>query len=71
MIRLLSTDFDGTLTGAYPEGGRCVPSLARELEAVSKVGGIWAVNTGRSLESALDGLRQLEAPMAPDYILTS
>jgi hydroxymethylpyrimidine pyrophosphatase-like HAD family hydrolase len=71
MIRLLSTDFDGTLTGAYPDGGRCVPSLARELAAVSKAGGIWAVNTGRSLESALEGLRELEAPITPDYILTS
>jgi len=71
MIRLLSTDFDGTLTGAYPQSGRCVPSLARELEAVSKSGGIWAVNTGRSLKSALDGIRELEAPIAPDYILTS
>lgn len=71
MIRLLSTDFDGTLTGAYPDGGRCVPSLARELAAVSRAGGIWAVNTGRSLESALEGLRELEAPITPDYILTS
>lgn len=71
MIRLLSTDFDGTLTGAYPRSGRCVPSLSHELEAVSKSGGIWAVNTGRSLESALDGIRELGAPIAPDYILTS
>lgn len=71
MIRLLSTDFDGTLTGAYPFGAPCVPSLARELAAVSSGGGIWAVNTGRSLEAALDGLRQLEAPIAPDFILTS
>ena len=71
MIRLLSTDFDGTLTGAYPHGGPCVPSLARELQEVSLAGCVWAVNTGRSLEAALEGLRQLSAPIAPDFILTS
>ena len=71
MIRLLSTDFDGTLTGAYPDSGPCVPSLAHELGVVSKEGGIWAVNTGRSLDAALDGVRQLAAPITPDFILTS
>ena len=71
MIRLLSTDFDGTLTLAYPESTRCVPSLAAELSAVRSTGGLWAVNTGRSLVSALDGIRELQAPVSPDYILTS
>ncbi len=70
MIRLLSTDFDGTLTG-FPHGERCVPALASELSAVVSSGGLWAVNTGRSLESALDGLRLLAAPVEPHYILTS
>jgi len=70
MIRLLSTDFDGTLAGD-PHGERCVLALASELTAVVKEGGIWVVNTGRSLESALDGVRKLGAPVAPDYILSS
>jgi hydroxymethylpyrimidine pyrophosphatase-like HAD family hydrolase len=70
MIRLLSTDFDGTLADTlYPE--RCVPSLERELTAAVGEGALWAVNTGRSLESALDGLRRLGVPLIPDYILTS
>jgi HAD superfamily hydrolase (TIGR01484 family) len=70
MIRLLSTDFDGTLTDSlYPE--RCVPALERELTAAVGNGAIWAVNTGRSLESALDGLRGLGLTVTPDYILTS
>ena len=34
-------------------------------------GALWAVNTGRSLESALDGIKRLGAPMMPDYILTN
>ena len=70
LIRLLSTDFDGTLVGGV-WGGECAPVLARELALVVGEGAIWAVNTGRSLESALDGLRQFEAPVAPHYILSS
>lgn len=70
MIRLLSTDFDGTLIGGvWGEG--CAPILARELSTVVREGTLWAVNTGRSLDSALDGLERLGAPVAPDYILTS
>lgn len=71
MIGLLSTDFDGTLTHAYPASTRCVPELAEELSAVCSAGGLWAVNTGRSLQSALEGIRELRAPVPPDYILTS
>lgn len=71
MIRLLSTDFDGTLAG-FPHGEqRCVPSLAVELGAVTREGAVWVVNTGRSLQSALEGLEHFRAPVAPSYILTS
>jgi len=70
MIRLLSTDFDGTLADTiYPK--HCVNSLDRELIAAVREGAIWAVNTGRSLESALDGLSRLGASVVPDYILTN
>jgi HAD superfamily hydrolase (TIGR01484 family) len=70
LIRLLSTDFDGTLVGG-DWGEQCAPVLASELAATVAGGAIWAVNTGRSLQSALDGLRKLGAPVTPDYILTS
>jgi hypothetical protein len=69
-IRLLSTDFDGTLAGGA-WGERCAPSLAAELTSVLGEGALWAVNTGRSLESALEGIRQLAPPGMPHYILTS
>ena len=69
-IRLLSTDFDGTLVGGK-WGEACAPTLARELLALMEKGALWAVNTGRSLESALDGIHRLGAPVLPDYILTS
>ena len=70
LIRLLSTDFDGTLAGGV-WGEKCAPALARELAAVVSSGALWAVNTGRSLEGALEGLRQLGAPVQPHYILAS
>ena len=70
MIRLLSTDFDGTLTDSlYPD--HCVPFLSQELAAAIGGGALWAVNTGRSLDSALDGLNRLNLGIKPDYILTS
>lgn len=69
-IRLLSTDFDGTLTGGIP-GERCVPELESELGAAISEGTVWALNTGRPLEAALEGIAGLEIPLSPHYLLTS
>lgn len=69
-IRLLSTDFDGTLIG-HPGDGRCVPELADCLARFSASGGLWAVNTGRSLEHAIEGLEWFAAPVQPDFLLTN
>ena len=69
-IRLLSTDFDGTLAGGS-WGEKCAPTLYEEIDSVARMGGLWVVNTGRSLESALDGVSRLSAPVTPHYILTS
>lgn len=70
LIRLLSTDFDGTLIGGE-WGDSCAPVLASELIATVGEGAIWTVNTGRSLESALEGLLKFGVPLSPEYILTS
>lgn len=69
-IRLLSTDFDGTLIGHF-SGGRCTTALADVLAAHKRLGGYWAVNTGRSLEHAIAGIAQFHAPVAPDFLLTN
>ncbi len=68
-IRLLSTDFDGTLIG-HPSDGRCIPALARALAGFKASGGLWAVNTGRSLAHAIEGLEIFHAPVEPDFFLT-
>jgi HAD superfamily hydrolase (TIGR01484 family) len=69
-IRLLSTDFDGTLVahGNDPVlDAECMDYIA-ELQAS---GVLWAINTGRSVELLESGLADLEFPIHPDFILTS
>jgi HAD superfamily hydrolase (TIGR01484 family) len=69
-IRLLSTDFDGTLIGHSPDL-RAATSLAQALTDLRKGGVLWAVNTGRQLWFALEGLEKASLPHDPDYVLTS
>ena len=70
MIRLLSTDFDGTLVDHFASPP-VAPALFALFADLQRCGALWAVNTGRDLAFALDGLRQFEFPMEPDYILTN
>ena len=69
-IRLLSTDFDGTLI-AMGSRGRCSADFAAALEELTRSGGLWAINTGRTLDHAIDGLELFDAPVAPDFLLTN
>lgn len=68
--RLWCTDFDGTLT-EFEGDGRCPVALAELLMRHRARGGLWAINTGRTLESMLEGLDQFGAPAPPDFLLTS
>jgi HAD superfamily hydrolase (TIGR01484 family) len=69
-IKLLSTDFDGTLIShvSEPVLDRDCMELIRELQAS---GVIWAINTGRSVDLLESGLAHFEVPIRPDFILTS
>jgi HAD superfamily hydrolase (TIGR01484 family) len=69
-IRLLSTDFDGTLVSRVSEpvlDTDCM-ELIRDLQAK---GAIWAINTGRSVDLLESGLTDFSFPFRPDFILTS
>jgi HAD superfamily hydrolase (TIGR01484 family) len=69
-IRLLSTDFDGTLVahGSDPLLDRgCMDYI----EKLQKNGGVWAINTGRSVDLLQSGLNDFDFPIHPDFILTS
>ena len=70
LIRLLSTDFDGTLV-AHPSDGRCSANFAGVLLAHKEVGGLWAINTGRGLDHAIEGVGIFRAPVDPDFLLTN
>jgi HAD superfamily hydrolase (TIGR01484 family) len=69
-IRLLSTDFDGTLVA---HGSDPVLDLGclKCIEEMQADGVVWAINTGRSVELLESGLTDLEFPIHPDFILTS
>lgn len=70
MIRLLSTDFDGTLVDHYAD-----PPVERELiECVAELradGAVWAINTGRAVHHIEEGLEEFGFLIRPDFILTS
>src|ERR1043166_249987 len=69
-IKLLSTDFDGTLVSRVSEpvlDRKCM-ELIRELQST---GTVWAINTGRSVDLLESGLVDFEFPIRPDFILTS
>lgn len=69
-IRLLSTDFDGTLvcrTGEPFLHTECM-ELIRDLQ---QQGAAWAINTGRSVDLLESGLLDFSFPFRPDFILTS
>ncbi len=68
-IRLLSTDFDGTLIGHEPDS-RTAASLAGALTGLRERGAVWAVNTGRQLWFALEGLEHAHLPHDPEFVLT-
>ena len=69
-IRLLSTDFDGTIvcrTGEPFLHTGCM-EIIQELQ---NQGAAWAINTGRSVDLLESGLLDFSFPFRPDFILTS
>lgn len=68
-IRLLSTDFDGTLVN-HEVKPPIVPELFRALQELRAAGVQWAVNTGRTLAHIEDGLRrEFRFPVEPDFVI--
>jgi HAD superfamily hydrolase (TIGR01484 family) len=69
-IRLLSTDFDGTVVN-HDAQPAVVPEFFAALTEMRERGVQWAVNTGRVLWHIEEGLKELNFPIEPDYVLTS
>jgi hypothetical protein len=70
MIRLLSTDFDGTLVNSATVPG-VSPALFTAIQEIQGRGGLWAVNTGRELAHIVEGLLEYRFPVEPDFVLTA
>ena len=70
MIKLLSTDFDGTLVDHFASPP-VVPELFEFFGELRKNGVLWAVNTGRDLGHITHGLSEFSFPIQPDFVLTS
>jgi HAD superfamily hydrolase (TIGR01484 family) len=67
-IRLISTDFDGTLF-AEPESPPVHEPLHRLIAELRSRGAKWVINTGRDLASLLDLLARTGVPTRPDYLV--
>jgi len=69
-MRLLSTDFDGTIVSRVSEpilDASCMDLIG----GLQAAGVIWAINTGRSVDLLESGLTDFCFPFRPDFILTS
>ena len=67
-IKLLSTDFDGTLFAEFenPPIPKHLLDLIGELQAR---GVIWVINTGREMASLMEILGRAHIPVKPDYLI--
>jgi HAD superfamily hydrolase (TIGR01484 family) len=67
-IKVISTDFDGTLHAEFEN-----PPVPKDLEALiaqlQRSGAKWIINTGRELDSLLEMLDQARLAVQPDYIV--
>jgi HAD superfamily hydrolase (TIGR01484 family) len=69
-IRLLSTDFDGTVVN-HDTQPPVAPEFFAAMQELQARGVLWAVNTGRVLWHIEEGLREMNFPVEPDFVLTS
>lgn len=67
-IKLISTDFDGTLFAEFEDPP--VPhKLQRLLGQLQEQGAKWVINTGRDLSSLLEALARARLSVKPDYLV--
>jgi len=67
-IRLISTDFDGTLHSGFETPP--IPKVAEEaIQQLQQQGAAWIINTGRDLESLIQGLAESNLSIRPDYVV--
>src|SRR5438045_3744271 len=67
-IKLISTDFDGTLHADFED-----PPVPHDLQALiadlQRQGAKWVINTGRDLSSVMEGIARARLNIRPDYLV--
>src|SRR5947209_13973870 len=67
-IKLISTDFDGTLHADAED-----PPVPLDLQALiadlQRQGAKWVINTGRDLSSVMEGIARARLTIRPDYLV--
>src|SRR5580700_9941553 len=67
-IKLLSTDFDGTLFAEF-ENPPIPKHLIELIGELQSRGVIWAINTGREMSSLMEILGRAHIGIKPDYVV--
>jgi len=67
-IRLISTDFDGTLFAEFEDPPVPV-ALQRALGELQARGAKWVINTGRDMASLMETLGRAHLSVRPDYLV--
>ena len=67
-LKLISTDFDGTLLAEYDQP--TIPERFISLIAEQQSRGVkWVINTGRDMSSLMESLARSHVPVQPDYLV--
>src|SRR5580693_7949534 len=67
-IKLISTDFDGTLFAEF-ENPPVPPALQDLIGQLQAGGAKWVINTGRELSSLLETLGRAHLAIKPDFLV--
>jgi hypothetical protein len=67
-IKLLSTDFDGTLFAEF-ENPPIPKHLLELIGELRSRGVLWAINTGRDMSSLMEALARSHVTIKPDYLV--
>ena len=67
-IKLISTDFDGTLHSGF-EDPPVPKNVERLLAKLQSQGALWVINTGRDLTSLIQGMANAGLTIRPDYVV--
>jgi len=67
-LKLISTDFDGTIHEDFADAPIPV-ALERRLGELQASGVIWVINTGREMASLMESLARSHVQIRPDYLI--